>query len=314
MKSIETTLGPISLDQLGKVDAHDHVIITAGDHDTFPPDFIHDDLTKIAGELVDWKNAGGGAIVDASPIDAGRSVESLQQASTISGVPIIVSSGFHKLSYYSENHWIYKKSEDELYEIIAGEITKGVTFKEPETNTPLRSGIKAWIIKLGLDDSGLNPITKKIIKASAKVVRQFNTPLMFHTEKGVPFEPLLDLLETLQVPPDKVALCHLDKNLDYNLHHEITSRGYFIEYDSMVRKTPTLEELAVVLKKLLADGLGNKILFAGDLARMSYWKNYGGKPGLAYLVTDLTSQFMNLGMTRAEIDQIWIQNPMVWLD
>jgi phosphotriesterase-related protein len=78
----------------------------------------------------------------------------------------------------------------------------------------------------------------------------------------------------------------------------------------MIRPVPPLEDLAKSILYLFEIGYGDSILFAGDLARRSYWSCYGGKPGLAYLVTGMDNNLRNIGFTQQMLEQIWIENPL----
>ncbi len=50
----------------------------------------------------------------------------LYEISQITGVNIIASTGFHKLIFYPENHWLKKITIDEFISILIEEITSGM--------------------------------------------------------------------------------------------------------------------------------------------------------------------------------------------
>jgi phosphotriesterase-related protein len=56
-------------------------------------------------------------------------------------------------------------------------------------------------------------------------------------------------------------------------------------------------------------GLGGHILLGGDNARRSYWKAYGGGPGMAYTLERFVPRLRAEGFTQNEIDEILIRNP-----
>jgi len=87
------------------------------------------------------------------------------------------------------------------------------------------------------------------------------------------------------------------------------SSGYYLEFDEMVRPEPSRAELARAILSLFEQGFGDKVLFAGDYARRSYWSCYGGTPGLPYLVSELSGELIEAGFSRGMLDQIWIDNP-----
>ena len=118
MERVQTTLGAIKLCELGRVDVHEHIIIEGSSIEQMYPEFIHNDIDLITGEVESWKKAGGGALIDSSPIGAGRNPEKLEIVSKKSGVPIIICTGFHKSSYYYSDHWVHQKTVDEIRIIL----------------------------------------------------------------------------------------------------------------------------------------------------------------------------------------------------
>jgi 5-phospho-D-xylono-1,4-lactonase len=294
MKQVNTTLGAISLDQLGKVNMHEHVIIDRTNNERIPEDFHHTDIDLIAADLLAWKAADGGAIIDSSPIGAGRNVQLLNEVSLVSQVPIIVATGFHKLSYYPPNHWLFHTSTNELVDIFFKECTEGVLMDEDRPFDSDKHTVKANIIKIGVDSSGLTPVIRNVIDAAAAVIDGCGIPCMIHTEPGVPFEEVIGYLEQQKIHPSKVMICHMGKSLNPELFEDLAEKGYFLEFDEMIRPAPPFDLLAQSIRNLFDHRYGDKILFAGDLARRAYWTCYGGGPGLAYLVSGLEDKLMDI--------------------
>ena len=313
MQTVNTTFGQIPGDRLGRVNVHDHIIIDGASNPRIPEDFNHTDIHLIAPELNAWKMAGGGAIIDSSPIGAGRNVLLLDQASRAAGVPLIVSSGFHKSSYYPADHWLFSASVTKLSKILIDECEKGVLLDDQHPDTSGRGQTKAGILKFGVDSQGITPWTTRIITAMAQVLTETEINVMIHTEPGVPFEMLMKHLADHQILSSKVMLCHMGKSLDNSLFEMLAQAGYYLEFDEMVRPAPSMELLARAILTLFDKGYGDHILFAGDLARRSYWQCYGGHPGLAYLMAGMKSDLTELGFTLKMLDQIWIENPRRYL-
>jgi len=313
MQTVNTTFGQIPGDRLGRINVHDHIIIDGAGNPHIPEDFNHTDVRLITDELNAWKMAGGGAIIDSSPIGSGRNVLLLDQVSRAAGIPLIVSSGFHKSSYYPAEHWLFSASETKLSEILIDEYEKGVLLDDQHPDTSDRGQTKAGILKIGVDSQGITPWITKIISAIGSVVGKTDVNIMIHTEPGVPFEAFLKSLASHHIPPSKVMLCHMGKSLDTQLFERLAQAGYYLEFDEMVRPAPPLAQLARAILTLFEKGYGEHVLFAGDLARRSYWKCYGGQPGLAYLMTGMKSDLLALGFTPEMLDQIWIENPRRFL-
>jgi len=309
MESINTTLGKLNINKLGCVDVHEHIIIDGSGNDNIPKDFIHIESDQIAADLSAWKVAGGGSIVDSSPIGAGRNITLLEKTSQIANLPLIVSSGFHKLSYYAKDHWLFTKPEEKIYKILFEECTEGVLINDHHPDSSNRSDIKAGILKIGVDATGITPVISKILSAVGKAIDETGVNCMIHTEPGVPFKEIILNLNKNHIPPQKVIFCHMGKSLDPQLHQTLAKEGYYLEFDEMVRSNPPLPTLAHALLGLINKGYGGSILFAGDLARRSYWTCFGGKPGLQYLMTGLHDALISLGFTDQLLENIWVNNP-----
>ena len=52
----------------------------------------------------------------------------------------------------------------------------------------------------------------------------------------------------------------------------------------------------------------NRIVMGMDMARNTYWKSYGGKPGLAFLLTTFKNDLEKMGLVNY-YDQLFFTNP-----
>jgi phosphotriesterase-related protein len=64
-----------------------------------------------------------------------------------------------------------------------------------------------------------------------------------------------------------------------------------------------------LLRQLIDAGVGNRILMGNDLGRPSYWKSYGGGPGLDFVLKELRPRMLSNGFTQAELDTLFVHNP-----
>lgn len=314
MDTIETTLGPWPVEKLGRINAHDHVIIDGGLTVVNTPDFRLDSVDKAIEEIGYWQEAGGGAIVDTMPFGCGRNVDKLVQVSQVTGVPIIVPTGFQKSSYYLPDHWQHKYQAETISELLITEITEGADRNGYEGPIVERSPVKAAFVKVAGDYQVVKPTTRKLILAAGKAHQATGAPVLVHTEMGTAAGQLLDLLEAAGVPPGRVMLSHIDRNPDFRLHRQLAERGAFLQYDSPGRIKYQPETVVIGLMRQMFDaGFGRSLLLGGDTARRSYWKAYGGGPGFDYLLVVFMPRLREEGFTEAELRLIWEDNPARWL-
>ncbi len=314
MKEIQTTLGPLPIEKLGNVNTHDHVIVDGGLTIVQEPDFRLDSVEKSIEEIGRWKAAGGGAIVDAMPPGAGRNVDKLIAVSQATGVPSIVLTGFHKDYYYLPDHWRHRYDEETIAELLIAECVEGVDRNNYDGPIVKRSSVKAGVIKVAGDYQFISATMQKLIRAVGHAYRTTGVPILVHTEMGTAASEALDLLESAGVPPTSVVLSHLDRNPDLYLHRRLAQRGAFLQYDTPGRIKYQSEDVVVALmRQMFNEGLGDKIVLGGDMARRSYWKTYNGGPGFDYLLTRFTPRLHESGFSDNELTMIWQKNPACWL-
>ncbi|MBP3940918.1 MAG: phosphotriesterase, partial [Christensenellaceae bacterium] len=76
-KIIRTVRGDILASEIGHTQCHEHIWLRKGPSFAVNPALLIDDEEKSLAELLDYKKAGGSAIVDAQPINCGRCPEVL---------------------------------------------------------------------------------------------------------------------------------------------------------------------------------------------------------------------------------------------
>ncbi|BDP43718.1 phosphotriesterase-related protein (plasmid) [Deinococcus aetherius] len=314
MNTVETTLGPLGADRLGRVNAHEHLIIDGGYTVVKEPDFKLDSVEKAVEEVGYWKAAGGGLIVDTMPFGCGRNVDKLVAISEATGVPILVPSGFQKSSYYLPDHWQHRFDEETIAGLLIAELTEGADRNNYDTPVVDRSAVRAGFVKVAGDYQVVKPTTLKLIRAAGRAHRATGCPILVHTEMGTAGDELLDLLEEAGVPPSRVMLSHLDRNPDVFVHARLAARGALLQYDTPGRIKYQPESVLVRLMRDVIDaGFGANLLLGGDTARRSYWKAYGGGPGLAYILDTFDGRLREEGFTQDELNAIWTENPARWL-
>jgi phosphotriesterase-related protein len=80
-----------------------------------------------------------------------------------------------------------------------------------------------------------------------------------------------------------------------------------VEFDSAFRWKEGNPTLDLVLA--LVPEFPSQIMLGMDAARRSYWKGYGGKPGLSFLLTGFREQLRHAGLSEELWRRIMITNP-----
>ena len=309
MPFIRTVLGDIDPEDLGVCYAHEHIIIDVSFTINKEADFLINDVEKSTEELIAFRKVGGRAMVDSMPCDCGRNIKKLAEISRRSGVHIVAPTGLHLQKYYDLGHWGQFYKEDQLLQLFVAEIEEGIDKYEYKGPIIGRTEYKAGLIKIASGLDRLSDYEKKIFAVAAETHRRTGCPILTHTEQGTAALEQITFLRDHGVDLAHVVISHTDRRPDPAYHREILSSGVCVEYDSAFRwriwqGNPTLE---LVLE--LIDEFPGQIMLGMDAARKTYWRSYGGGPGLTYLLTAFSDEMKQRGLTQQQWERIFIHNP-----
>ena len=309
MKIVRTVLGDIVPSSLGLTLGHDH-LLTHPPEDVTDQDLVMDNLDATIQELESFQASGGGAIVEMTTVDYGRDAAELEQVSRVSGVHVIAATGFNKGTF--ADRLTASKSLEEIINWLVAEIRDGVkTFSDNQPRAE-SSSARAGIIKASSGLSGANQHELKVFEAVTRAHLATNAPISTHTEKGTwGLEQAQFFLER-QVAPQKVLIGHLDLKPDLTYLIEIASSGVNLGLDQFGKEKylPDIDRVKLILN-LCEAGFSSQIILGGDMARKSYFRAYGGFPGLAHIPTTIRDMLEVAGINS---HQILFHNPQRWLE
>lgn len=309
-KSVYTVLGPVEPGALGFTHCHEHLCILPGRSAQVNPALCIDDEMRTLRELQAFRAAGGGAIVDAQPVGCGRSAEVLARLAQQSGVHIIASTGFHKMLFYPEGHWIFAWSEDQLTDLFCAELEHGMCRTADDAPPTGQTGIRAGIIKTALDAGTMDAQYQKLFAAAARAAVTTGAPLMAHIEQGSDPRALADFWQQRGVDLRRVLFCHMDRAVpDLAVHKEICARGITLEYDTIAREKYHGNEREVeIVQELVAAGYGGQLTMGLDVTRERL-AAYGGAPGLCFLKETFVPMLLAAGISTATVRDIFVNTP-----
>jgi len=326
---VMTVMGWENPKKLGVTDAHNHLWIepVPGIAAGLPQLFDHQAILE---ELLDYRSAGGGAIVDCQPGGCGRNGLALQALSQASGVHVVASTGFHRRKYYPPDFWLFQASESRaadfftaeletsLVESMATETTAaqpGVLTRIDHNDDRLPNGkpVRAGLIKIACEAT-LAETPTALLPAAAEASRRTGAAIQVHTEKGNAAEAILEFFESQGISPERLVICHIDKRPDLGLHRELAGAGALLEYDTFYRwKYAPEERLWPLLEAMLQAGLDNRIALATDMAESELWARLGKGPGLAGFLDCIRPRLEALGCPMGSIARLMGGNINAWL-
>jgi phosphotriesterase-related protein len=340
---ILTVAGPIDPAQAGQTLMHEHIFIrfktpttAAGEFDQMtqqqrelshhaldaaPKDWVDsgrdpewakdfqpgwntlDDFDTQLTEVMEFKNAGGGTIVDVSNFGLTRNPQRLKRISDASGLNVVMGAGWYQKMFHPRDMSV--RTVEELTDIIVHDITVGAQ------GTNLRAGI---IGEIGVEGRPLTDNEIKSTRASARASVLTGAPMSFHMGGGTPEEKqrILDIVREEGVDLNHVVMGH---NGIGNVEQmkRITDRGAYIEFDFMgmgaQAVTPqATEKLAQNIATLVNGGLTDRILVGHDVCTQLQLKKNGGG-GFGYISNSLVPALRAKGVSVEAIHKIMVDNP-----
>lgn len=306
MKTITTVLGRQNPEDLGFCHCHEHLMISKGVSFEQNPVLCMEDVGKSTREVIRFREAGGGTIIDAQPGGCNRMECALHSIAEASGVHIIASTGFHKLIFYPADHWMRTADEDFLYAFFLHELQSGMYTNIDREFHFDRVPYCAGIVKTALDVEGLTPVYKKLFTAAAKASIKADVPFMAHIEDGSDPAGLLAFLLDLGVPAKRIIFCHMDRSVkDLSYYTQVLDQGIALEFDTIGRFKyhDDISEVQLFLD-LLAHGYERQLLFSLDTTAARLKTYTPDAIGLDYILNSFVPALKAAGVTDEQIHMI----------
>jgi len=335
---IQTVCGPIEPDTLGVTLGHEHLLIdlrelwdepatderralaqapiTLQSRATWAQNpyesrdnLLIDDEDAAVEELRAFAQAGGRSLIDMTVDGLDPKPEALRRISQRSGVQIVMGTGVYRA--FAHPPWVAGMTVDELAARFVGAIQVGIN------GTDVRAGLLG---ELGTS-SPILPDEVKVLRAAARA--HFKTgvsinvhPAIFHREGP----RILDVLEAEGVDLRRVALSHMDEQLDHDYHRSLAGRGAWLSFDTLGSeetfgpnaKEPTDDQRVDALLRLLDAGWSGQILLSQDVCTKLQLLRFGGK-GYSHVLTAIVPRLRAAGLGQATISELLVDNPRRFL-
>jgi phosphotriesterase-related protein len=268
-----------------------------------------DDPERAIAELREAASAGMRSLVEMTPIGLGRRPDLLRQASEATRIPIIGATGFHRDVHYPSGHWVYSAPVELLAERVIADLERGMHPIDWDDPDAAADSARAGAIKAGASYHHISASEGRRLEAVGIASVRTGAGILVHCEIGTAAHEIVDRLESHGVRPDRIALAHMDRNPDPELHAEIAARGVTLEYDTAGRTKYHPDTVVLdLVAAMLAAGHGDRLMLGGDLGRRDYFRAHGGGPGLAYLFATFVPR-LRRRIGHAATDAILVANP-----
>lgn len=350
--AIITVRGPIKKEEAGIVLPHEHIFIDlTNQYRQFPEatknswsyakvglnnldilsrnplalrdNLIIDDIDCAEREVLEFKRAGGGTIVDVSSRGLGRDPVALRGVSQSVGVNLIAGSSY----YYHDTHPedMSEKTAEEIRDEIIEEITVGID------DTGVRAGV---IGEIGISEK-MHSDEAKVLIGAAQAQAQTGLGMHVHifpwNPEGFPLGlEALEILAGNGALLEKVAINHVDVAMDFSVEYikQIISKyNTFVEFDNFGHEfyvdkrsrkflpgpfATDVERIKGILQ-LLDRGYIQNILISSDICHKSLLHRYGGW-GYDHVLTNVIPMLREHGLNSEQIRTIVEDNPQRFLD
>ena len=330
MPEVQTVLGPVPAEELGRVMPHEHLLslITA---DGFAAPGQADSLAvDLAVSAVSPLPAlGFHTVVDLSPYgvvgrDAeGSNVALLQEISRRTGLHIVSGSAIYLQSYSPA--WALEATLEGLTARLISDAVTGIG------DTGIRAGV------FGEQATSLGEITpheEKCLRATGRASTATGLAIFTHTTHGTMAQEQVAILQSEGVDLSRVVIGHMDTQLSIDAARRLIDTGVNIAIDTIGKQRwdfflgPPVsdrsegefttrsfyrsdEKRADMVAALVADGYAARIFLAQDLTGAESWMNHDthGATGYSYLATTFLPMLESRGVTSRDIDQMTTSNP-----
>lgn len=339
---VQTVLGLVDPDQLGRTMTHEHLTMTfeccyfppaSGDETVAANPFqmqhmhwlmqnpysCHENLllqqetSAVRDELLTYKQAGGGTIVENTTTGIDRDLPTLKQLAQNTGVHIVAGAGYYVDCTHSEA--TKKMSVEQLTDVIVSEVLHGAD------GTDIRCGV---IGEIGT----CWPITdseKRVLQAAAHAQAKLGCPVIIHPGRN-PAAPgeVVRILQEAGGDIGKTVMSHLDRTIfDEGELLEFAKLGSYLEYDlfgvEMLNypyntdvDMPSDSQRVKALAFLVKEGYEDKIVIAHDIHTKNRLTKFGGH-GYSHILKNIVPKMLTRGISQRQVDKILIDNPKHWL-
>jgi phosphotriesterase-related protein len=302
---VVSVAGPRPVGALGVVDAHDHLFL---DSPAMPGQGFTDTERSIE-EARDGQASGIATIVEMTPIGLGRRPAGMRAVAEATGLTVIAASGYHRDAHYPEGHWVHDATVETLADRIVTDLTEGMHPSDwTDPGLPLDPA-RAGALKGGASYHRITRSERKRLEAIAGAAVQTGVAVLVHTEIGTSGHDVVDLLESAGLATDRIALAHMDRNPDAELHAEIAARGVTLEYDTIGRTKYHPDSLLLdLIEAMVTNGYTDSLVLGLDLGARDYLRAYDGGPGMRYLMTTFVPR-LRARVGGKVTDRLLVHNP-----
>ena len=331
---IQTVLGPIEPDALGRTLMHEHVLCdirppgTRGDNDLGPEITLENvwqinygrglkragrkymlDLEDIATrEVAMMKHDGGDAIVELSCGGLSPDPNGLRRIAAGTGVHLVMGCGYYVDDYQDARN--RDRSVDDFAGEMIGQILTGAW------GTDVRAGM---IGEIGCQ-APWTDLERRVMQGALIAASATGAAINVHPGRD-PDQPqeVADFIAAAGHPTERVVISHIDRTIfDVERLLRLADSGVTVEFDLFGQESsyyglsdidmPNDATRLNLIRALIDHGHLDRVVISHDICYRTRLASFGGH-GYGHIFRNVVPMMQKRGYTEDEIDAILVRNP-----
>jgi phosphotriesterase-related protein len=264
-----TVSGAVAPARLGKVLAHEHVLVDFVGADKITRDRYdaEEAFRTILPHLRALRGAGCDTLVECTPAYLGRDPRLLQRLSDASGLAVLTNTGYYGAGNdrYLPAH-AFRESAQELAARWTTEFRAGIE------GTTVRPGF----MKIGVDSGPLSAVDRKLVEAAALCHERTGLTIYVHTGDGQAALGTMETLRAARIALPAYVWVHAQNEKDREIHVQAARQGAWVSFDGV--SPESLDRHVEAVLDMTRRGYLARLLVSQDAG----WYRVGEPGGGAY--------------------------------
>ena len=315
---VNTVLGPVPADELGVVAVHEALLsVVPGAEHAFDVTLDRAEIFEVlAKKLTDFRNAGGGTLVDGTGMFHGRDVRLYEALSRSTGVHVVASTGMgpeEMLGGYfltpqtnPPTPWPAEKFAD----LFTKEVAEGMVVPRLERRGP------AGMVGTAATREGMTATDESLLRGAARAALVTGVPVSLRYGADAVAELEVALEENL--PAERVVVGGLDRDdaVALGAPLEVARRGAFVALDHVGTDDDaglvTDRVRADLVRELVATGHGDRVLLSSNAIGVAKGQDPHDLP-YDHVLTTFAPFLRSQGIAEDDVRRILVDNPRALL-
>lgn len=311
--TVNTVLGPVPIEQLGVVSVHESLLYVLPGAQ-YGHDIVIDHsvvFATLAAKLNDFKAAGGGTIVDASGMFAGRDLPLYEALAQATGVHIVASTGQAEEAMLG-GYFLTPQTNppkpwpaEKFATLYAKEVTEGMVVPRVERRAA------AGLISTAATRSGMTPTDESQFRGCARAAALTGVALSFRPSSNALHDAGIVLEEGPEA--DRVVIGEADRRdlVETGLTAALAKTGVYLAIDHVGSDSSEFisdAERARLVVELVASGYGDRVVLSASATGAAFGVAANMLP-YDIVLTKFVPTLRRAGLANADVERIIVANP-----